>query len=206
MNHGSNRRQADFPLTTAGNFSDHGWLLGEHGCWQKMHLFEESARVPMIIAAPNSKAPGKSCDRVVELLDLYPTVADLCSLKLAHPVDGLSLTKHLDDPTLPFKKGAYTQVTRPGPKKEGIMGYSVRTERWRYNEWDEGKKGYELYDHQNDPKEHKNLADDVSLKKVIDELKLLLREPRKQRPAQTGAISIEQRERPIGPLILTAKE
>ena len=157
--------------------SDHGWLLGEHGCWQKMHLFEESARVPMIIAAPGNKAPGRSCDRVAELIDIYPTVAELCGVKLAHKVDGLSLAKHLDDPTLPFKKGAYTQVTRGGAKKDGFMGRSVRTERWRYNEWDDGAKGKELYDHQADPKEHKNLAGDPNYAKVVGELKALLREP-----------------------------
>jgi iduronate 2-sulfatase len=160
--------------------SDHGWLLGEHGLWQKMHLFEESARVPMIMAAPQSKAPGKSCDRVVELLDLYPTVADLCGLKLPHKLDGQSLAKHLDDPALPFKKGAYTQVTRGAPKKDGFMGRSVRTERWRFCEWDDGKKGIELYDHMNDPKEHKNLAGDAEFAKVVDEMKTLLREPQKQ--------------------------
>lgn len=161
--------------------SDHGWLLGEHGCWQKMHLFEESARVPMIIAAPNSKAPGKSCDRVTELLDLYPTVADLAGVKMPHAVDGKSLKPLLDDPTLPFKKGAYTQVTRGDPAKKGFMGYSVRTEKWRYTEWDDGKKGVELYDHVADPKEHKNLADDPRQAKVIEELKALLHEPRMQR-------------------------
>ncbi|MSU80284.1 MAG: DUF4976 domain-containing protein [Gemmataceae bacterium] len=161
--------------------SDHGWLLGEHGCWQKMHLFEESARVPMIIAAPNSRTPGKACDRVAELIDIYPTAADLAGVKLAHPVDGMSLAKLLDDPTLPFKKGAYTQVTRGGGKDKGFMGYSVRTERWRYNEWDEGEKGIELYDHQNDPREHKNLAKDPNQAKVIEELRMLLREPRQNR-------------------------
>jgi uncharacterized sulfatase len=160
--------------------SDHGWLLGEHGLWQKMHLFEESARVPMIIAAPNSKAPGKSCDRVVELIDMYPTVADLAGVKLAHPVDGMSLKKHLDDPTLPFKKGAYTQVTRGAPKKDGLMGYTVRTERYRYTEWDDGKKGIELYDHMNDPREHRNLAKDDASAKVIAELRELLLAPRKK--------------------------
>lgn len=161
--------------------SDHGWLLGEHGLWQKMHLFEESARVPMIIAAPQSKAPGKSCDRVVELIDLYPTVADLCGVKLAHKVDGMSLAKHMDDPALPFKKGAYTQVTRGAPKKDGgFMGRSVRTERWRYCEWDDGKKGIELYDHMNDPREHRNLANDANHAKVVAELRELLREPLKK--------------------------
>jgi uncharacterized sulfatase len=157
--------------------SDHGWLLGEHGCWQKMHLFEESARVPMIIAAPGNKAPGKTCNRVAELIDVYPTVADLCGLKVGK-LDGMSLKPLLDDPTLPGKKGAYTQVTRGGPKKEGFLGYSVRTERWRYTEWDEGKKGIELYDHDADPKEHKNLARDPAHAKAIEELKALLHAPR----------------------------
>ena len=164
--------------------SDHGWLLGEHGCWQKMHLFEESARVPMVIAAPGNKAPGKSCDRLAELIDIYPTVADLCNIKLTNAVDGKSLKPLLDDPTLPWKKGAYTQVTRGGGKNENaFLGRSVRTERWRYTEWDDGKKGIELYDHDKDPKEHKNLAKDPNQAKVVAELKALLREPR-----QVGAL------------------
>lgn len=171
--------------------SDHGWLLGEHGCWQKMHLFEESARVPMIVAAPNSKAPGKTCDRVAELLDLYPTVAELTGVKMPHAVDGKSLKPLLDDPTLPFKKGAYTQVTRGDVTKKGFMGYSVRTEKYRYTEWDDGKKGIELYDHAADPKEHKNLADDPKQAKVIEELKALLHEPRMKKSAQMGPPRVE---------------
>jgi uncharacterized sulfatase len=173
--------------------SDHGWLLGEHGCWQKMHLFEESARVPMIIAAPNSKAPGKSCDRLAELIDVYPTVADLCGLKAPKSLDGTSLKRLLDDPTLPGNKGAYTQVTRAGPKMGGpVMGYSVRTERWRYTEWDDGKKGIELYDHDGDPKEHKNLSSDPKQVKVIEELKVLLRAPRQPRPVEGGALPMDR--------------
>jgi uncharacterized sulfatase len=108
-------------------------------------------------------------------------------------VDGKSLRSLLDDPALPWKKGAYTQVTRGAAKIGGqFMGYSVRTERWRYNEWDEGKKGVELYDHDADPKEYKNLAGDPKYAKVIDELKVLLREPRHARPAQTGSIAIDR--------------
>jgi uncharacterized sulfatase len=165
--------------------SDHGWLLGEHGCWQKMHLFEESARVPIIVAAPNSKAPGKTCDRVVELIDIYPTAADLCGIKVNHKLDGLSMKPLLDDPTRPFKKGAYTQVTRAGgaKMKEPLMGRSVRTERWRYNEWDDGKKGTELYDHDADPKEHKNLAADPKYAKVVAEMKMLLGAIRNEKAA-----------------------
>jgi uncharacterized sulfatase len=175
--------------------SDHGWLLGEHGCWQKMHLFEESARVPLIIAAPNSKLLGKSCDRLAELIDVYPTLTDLCNLKVSGKLDGTSLKPLLDDPTLPGKKGAYTQVTRGAPKMGGaFMGYSVRTERWRYTEWDEGKKGVELYDHDADPKEHKNLAGDPKQKKIIEELKVLLRVPRGPRPVGQGALPVRQRD------------
>ena len=158
-------------------FGDHGWLLGEHGLWQKMCLFEESARVPLIIAAPGNKAPGQPCGRPAELLDLYPTLADLCSLKVPAGLDGVSLRPLLDDPSKPGKKAAYTQVTRPGAKKgTTIMGYSVRTERWRYTEWDGGAQGNELYDHDADPMEHRNLAADPKHGKVVEEMKGLLRE------------------------------
>jgi uncharacterized sulfatase len=130
----------------------------------------------MIFAAPGSKAPGKSTDRLAELIDVYPTIADLAGVKLEHKVDGKSLKPLLDDPALPWKAGAYTQVTRGGGKKDGaFMGRSVRTERYRYNEWDEGKKGVELYDHATDPREHRNLAADPKYAKMVEELKQLLR-------------------------------
>jgi iduronate 2-sulfatase len=152
---------------------DHGWLLGEHGCWQKMHLFEESARVPMIIAAPKNKAPGKSCDRLAELIDIYPTVADVCNIKLAHAVDGKSLKPLLDDPALPGKKGAYTQVTRGGGKNDkAFLGRSVRTERWRYTEWPDGTA--ELYDQESDPREYVNLVNAARQASTRVELKALL--------------------------------
>lgn len=158
-------------------WSDHGWLLGEHGMWQKMSLFEESARVPLIVAAPQAKMPGKACERLAELIDVYPTLVDLAGFQVPAGLEGKSLRPLLDNPDLPWKKGAFTQVTRGGAKKDtGFMGRSVRTEQHRYTEWDGGKKGVELYDHRADPLEHKNLAKDPVMAATIDRLAVLLRQ------------------------------
>ncbi|HYT90718.1 MAG TPA: sulfatase [Gemmataceae bacterium] len=132
---------------------DHGYHLGERGWWNKSTLFELSARAPLLVWAPPMKAPGKSCARLVEFVDIYQTVTDLCGLKAPAGLEGLSFRPLLDDPARVWKTAAFTQVQRGK-----IAGRTIRTERWRYTEWDNGKAGVELYDHQNDPQERRNLA------------------------------------------------
>lgn len=157
--------------------SDHGYTLGEHGQWQKMLLFDESNRVPLIFAGPGIAGRGTS-PRTVEMLDIYPTLVELCGLpKPQHKLEGKSLSPLLADPQAERNRPAYSQVMRKvgkGPDANQIMGYGVRTERWRYNEWDGGKLGSELYDHANDPHEYKNLAKDSGQAKVVAEMKQLL--------------------------------
>jgi uncharacterized sulfatase len=140
-------------------YSDHGYHLGEHGgLWHKMTLFEESARVPLIIAAPDIAGGGQACNRVVELVDVYPTLVQLAPLPRVKGLEGVSLCPLLDDPADAkhrWREVAYTQVVHGD-----TVGRSVRTERFRYIEWDGGKAGIELYDHDNDAHETVNLADD----------------------------------------------
>lgn len=128
-------------------WSDHGWQLGEKKHWRKFTLWERSCRVVMTIAAPGVARPGGQCDRTVELLDLYPTLVDLCGLPARKELEGRSLRPLLENPNAPWDKPA---ITSDGPDK-----MSVRTERWRYTRYPDGE---ELYDHQTDPHEWHNLA------------------------------------------------
>lgn len=174
-------------------WSDNGYHLGEHGLWKKQSTFEGSARVPMIIAAPGQKARGQACFRTVELVDIYPTLAELCGLVPPDNLAGKSLKPLLDDPRAAWDKPAFTQVWR-----RSFPGYTVRTERWRYTEWDEGREGAELYDYQNDPGELVNLAADPRHAATVAELQALVRKnwsapyrpagkPKKQQPRRSKA-------------------
>ena len=132
--------------------SDHGYHLADHGLWQKMSLFERSARVPLIIAAPGAKGNGRVARGLAELVDLYPTLAALAGLKPPEYLDGVSLAPMLDNPDATVRDAAFTQIRNDG--------YAIRTDRWRYIEWAEGKEGSQLYDMTKDPAETTNLAAD----------------------------------------------
>ncbi len=152
-------------------WSDHGYMLTEHGQWMKQSLFEEAARVPLFISAPMAKGNGKVSKRVVELIDLYPTLANLCGLDPPAYLAGSNLMPLLQKPNAKWDHAAFTQVLRP---RENIMGRTVRTERWRYTEWKDGAEGTELYDQKKDPYEYRNLANDPAYDKTREELKVLL--------------------------------
>ena len=151
--------------------SDHGYHMYEHGLWQKMSLFENSARVPLIVAAPGMRGNGHVSEALAELVDIYPTLADLSGLPTPNYLDGASLSAVLTDPTQTIKSAAFTQVRRGQ-----FHGFSIRTVRWRYTLWDGGRKGEQLYDMQADPREMTNLASHPELKQTVDELKKQLQE------------------------------
>ncbi len=170
--------------------SDHGYHVGEHGLWQKMSVFEESARVPLLIVVPGA-AKGGVAKAPVSHLDLFPTLAQLCGVTPPSNIQGQSLAPMLKDPSVAGRGWALTQVMRGGGRarasvttnvgSEGqrFFGYSLRTPRWRYTEWDEGNQGRELYDHETDPKELTNLAERSEHAKTIEELSQKVREAAK---------------------------
>jgi arylsulfatase A-like enzyme len=192
--------------------SDHGYHLGEHGLWKKQSLFEESARVPLLIVAPGVSKPRTVVKTPVSLVDLYPTLTDLAGVKAPDNLQGQSLVPMLKNPGTAGRGWALTQVVRgsggsagaggarkaaaaqaenagAGRKKAAaateavtaggggrVFGYSLRTARWRYTEWGEGAShGRQLYDHEKDPKESRNLASDPAHAKTVQELSQQLR-------------------------------
>jgi uncharacterized sulfatase len=154
--------------------SDHGYHLGERGQWMKQTLFERSARAPLIVAGPGVTAKGRASTRIVEFLDLYPTLADLARVAPPPGLHGRSLTPLLRNPQARWDHPAVTQVRR-GAGENMFMGYSVRTDKWRYTEWDGGSRGTELYDEREDPDELRNLAADPKHQETVAELQRLLR-------------------------------
>ncbi len=154
--------------------SDHGYLLGHHHKFQKQHLFEESTRVPFILSVPwMTKSHGHASNKITELVDLYPTLAELAGLTPPANLQGQSLLPLLKNPTTKeWSKDLAFSISRSG-------GESIRTSKWRFTHWGFGAKGEELYDLKNDPNEFTNLARDPNYSGRLNQLKARLKTKRK---------------------------
>lgn len=148
--------------------SDHGYQLGEKGKWSKAgSLWEQGARVPFFIRYPGAKGNGKSSPRIVEMLDIYSTLTDLCGLPRQKELEGRSLAPLLNNPSTQWDHPAYTVWNEHG---KGITGVCVRTEQWRYAEFFGIGAGAFLTDAVNDPHELVNLINDPKYKDVVSQL------------------------------------
>ncbi len=150
--------------------SDHGYNLGEHDCWSKVSLWEGSVRVPLIISVPGSENEyGTTCKSVTELIDLYPTLTELCGLSSEQPeiLQGESLVKYINNSTLSDENAEAFTISYSGQAGSLISGD------WRYNRWGEdvGVKNEELYNHQSDPEERLNLATDSKYKQTLQQMR-----------------------------------
>ncbi|MBP89505.1 MAG: iduronate-2-sulfatase [Planctomycetaceae bacterium] len=148
-------------------WGDHGFHLGEQGLWTKANNYELSTRVPLIVSVPGQTHAGLKSNALVEFVDVYPTLADICELDAPQGVGGISFKPLLTKPDKPWKRAVFSQYPRAGSgnRHRGhgeIMGYAVRTHRYRYVEWQDWKSkkvvARELYDHDSDPHESRNVA------------------------------------------------
>jgi iduronate 2-sulfatase len=148
----------------------HGWRLDDHlGLWRKMTVFEEAAHAPLIFSAPGMRA-GIACPRLVEFVDIYPTLTELCGLPAPEPAAGISFVPLLRDPQRPLKKAAFTTAVHGK-----VMGRSVPMDRYRYTDWSDSNTA-ELYDHEVDLHEFTNLAFGGKDSRTKQELSAILHE------------------------------
>ncbi|MBI5799430.1 MAG: sulfatase [Verrucomicrobia bacterium] len=143
--------------------SDHGFLLGEHGAYAKSSLYEQSVRAPLIVSAPGVTQPGRPCARLVEFVDLYPSLAELCGLKAPEGLEGTSFVPLLKNPQRPWKKAVFS-VDMVGERM-------VRTEKWKLITLPGG--GGMLFDLERDAEENQNLHESPSHQKPLAEMRAL---------------------------------
>lgn len=140
-------------------WGDHGWKLGEHGEWAKHTNVENDTNAPLLLVVPSMKSAGSRSDALVEFVDIYPTLSELAGLPLPGHLEGASFKPVLDNPKRKWKPAAFSQY----PRGKRLMGYSMRTERYRFTVW-VGREDHsvidaiELYDHRTDPQENTNIA------------------------------------------------
>lgn len=167
-------------------WGDHGWKLGEHASWCKHTNFENDANAPLIISVPGMKTGGRKTKALIEFVDIYPTLCELCGLKLPdQPFDGCSFVPLLQNPGRSWKKAAFSQYSRGR-----VMGYTMRADRSRYTEWVLVETGKvlerELYDHEKDPQENINVVDDPKYTASVKRLEQMMKRGWK------GALPVER--------------
>ena len=156
-------------------WGDHGWKLGEYSQWSKHTNFELDTHSPLIISDPDLPK-GIKTRALTEFVDVYPTLVELCGLPQAEGMEGISMVPLFNDPNKPWKKAAFSQYPRPN----NIMGYSMRTDQYRYNEWINQKNGEivakELYDLKNDPIYKESIVYKPENKELVEKLHLLMKD------------------------------
>ena len=160
---------------------DHGIHLGEQGLWSKGTMFELDTRVPLIMRYPGQNHRGAVTRALTESIDIYPTIAELAGLNSREDLEGMSLRPLLEDPAIPWKRGAFSQRAYPQDQgKPETMQISLRTDRWRLSEWiDWGTKELiesELYDYEHESVETVNVAGDPANRELIKALHHQLKE------------------------------
>jgi len=155
-------------------WGDHGWKLGEHDAWAKHSNVENDTHAPLLVSVPGTAGIGKKCPALVEFVDVYPTLCDLAGLSKPATAEGFSFKPLLDDPTKAWKSAAFSQYPRKNGKRN-LMGYSMRTDRYRLTTWVLKEDvntvdAVELYDHQTDPQENTNIAGDPANNELVAKL------------------------------------
>jgi iduronate 2-sulfatase len=155
-------------------WGDHGWKLGEHQSWAKHTNVENDTRAPLMIYVPGMANTGKHTPALVEFVDVYPTLAELAGLPLPKTLEGTSFKPLLDDPKKDWKTAVFSQYPRKVGKKN-LMGYTMRTDRYRLTRWVERKDhsqvdAVELYDHLTDPQENTNVVNVAANKALVERL------------------------------------
>lgn len=190
-------------------WGDHGWKLGEHNSWCKQTNYEIDARVPLIIRLPGASANGRTSRALVELVDVYPTLCALAGLPVEKQLEGRSLAPLLSNPEQKWKPATFSQFRRQDGRTP-LMGYSMRTDQFRYIEWRNRRSreivATELYDHSTDPAENANIARDPAngelLKKLSRQLWATLPTPPEFVPPKPKRPQVIFRNRGDAPLTL----
>jgi arylsulfatase A-like enzyme len=155
-------------------WGDHGWQLGEHGFWCKHTNYEVAARVPLVISAPRQPHAGSHSRALVEFVDIFPSLCDLCGLPIPEGLDGISFRPVMEDPERDWKTAAFHVYPRSIPDHGSALGSAIRTDRYRLVEWRAERDGfveYELYDHSVDPDENTNVAGDPQYAEILTDLR-----------------------------------